>query len=76
MWQSYQKIQTTEMRPYIEGEDMSEVSVSDIDTPEVGGMIARNTFNYSDQRYVAKLYFKNNYEATSYKVKPDKKTKK
>ena len=52
----------SEMRPYISGEDMDNVSVADVDTPEVGGMIARNPKNHEDQWYVAKQYFEDNLE--------------
>ena len=51
-----------EMRPYIPNEDMSNVSVADVDTPEEGGMVARNPKNHEDQRYVAKQYFEDNLE--------------
>jgi len=52
----------SEMRPYIPGEDLSNISVADVDTPELGGMIARNPKNHSDQWYVAKQYFEDNLE--------------
>jgi len=48
------------MRPYIPGEDMSQVSVATVDTPGEGGMIARNPKDHKDQWYVAKKYFKEN----------------
>jgi len=50
------------MRPYIPGEDLTEVSVSDEDTPEHGGMIAVNIDNPKDQWYIAKKFFIANYE--------------
>ena len=52
----------SELRPYVPGEDLSNVSVADVDTPELGGMIARNPKNHEDQWYVAKQYFKDNLE--------------
>ena len=52
----------SEMRPYIPDEDLSNISVSDVDTPEIGGMIARNPNNHTDQWYVAKKYFEDNFE--------------
>lgn len=52
----------SEMRPYVPGEDLSKVSVADVDTPEPGGMIARNPKNHEDQWYVAKQYFEDNLE--------------
>lgn len=62
-WREYRKKGTQEMRPYIPGEDLSGVSVSAEDTPETGGMIARNHDNHNDQWYVAKAFFEKNYEA-------------
>lgn len=50
------------MRPYEPGEDLSGISVSAEDTPEEGGMIARNPKNHADQWYVAKKYFEDNLE--------------
>lgn len=50
-----------QMRPYREGEDLSGVSVSAEDTPELGGMIARNPENERDQWYVGKDYFAANF---------------
>jgi len=51
------------MRPYVPGEDLSDISVNKEDTPEEGGMIARNSDNHEDQWYVAKAYFAAHYEA-------------
>lgn len=62
MWKYYRKTQTQVMRPYIPGEDLSKISVNKEDTPEEGGMIARNNNNPEDQWYVGKEFFKNNYE--------------
>jgi len=50
------------MRPYVDGEDMTNISVSNVDTPTVGGMIARNPKNHADQWYVAPQYFADNFE--------------
>lgn len=52
----------SEMRPYIVGEDLSKVSVTDGDTPEKGGMVARNPKDHADQWYVTKKYFEDNLE--------------
>ena len=52
----------SEMRPYIPGEDLSKISVADVDTPEKGGMVTRNPKNHDDQWYVAKRYFEDNLE--------------
>ncbi len=62
MWKQYCKSRLQEMRPYVPGEDLTCVSVSEEDTPEEGGMIARNPKNHKDQWYVAKLFFEDNYE--------------
>ncbi len=61
-WNYYRKSALQEMRPYILGEDMSGISVSAEDTPEEGGMIARNAKNPNDQWYVARQFFLDNYE--------------
>lgn len=61
-FKNYRKKGVQPMRPYIEGEDLSGVSVNAEDTPEVGGMIARNPKNHKDQWYVSKKYFEENYE--------------
>ena len=58
----YQKKARQPMRPYIPGEDLTNVSVNKEDTPEVGGMIAFNPDNPEDRWYVAKRYFEENYE--------------
>jgi hypothetical protein len=62
-WKRYRKIVTQEMRPYIPGEDLSEISLSREDAPSIleGGMIARNSENHKDQWYVAKAFFEKNY---------------
>ena len=59
---NYRKKHLQPMRPYVEGEDMTGVSVSSEDTPEVGGMIANNLSNPADMWYVGKVFFQDNYE--------------
>ena len=61
MWREYMRLGVAEMRPYVEGEDLSKISVADVDTPEKGGMVARNPKNHEDQWYVAKDYFLTNF---------------
>ena len=61
MIKNYRKKNVQPLRPYVLGEDMSGVSVSEEDTPEVGGMIAINPKSLSDQWYVAKKFFEDNY---------------
>jgi hypothetical protein len=62
-WKKYRRTNIAEMRPYINGEDLSGVSVSDVDNPEADmGMIARNPKNHDDKWYVARKYYEDNFE--------------
>lgn len=62
-WKQYRRKGFSEMRPYIQGEDLTGISVSAPDNPETDmGMIARNPKDHSDQWYVAKKYFEDNLE--------------
>lgn len=61
MWQLYRKKSIQEMRPYIKGESLVGISVNKEDTPEEGGMIARNAENHEDQWYIGKAFFEKNY---------------
>ena len=65
-WNNYKRKGLSEMRPYIDGEDVSHVSISEADrqngSPMVGDMIARNPKNHDDQWLVAKQYFEDNLE--------------
>lgn len=49
------------MRPYIPGEDLTNISVWEGDKLEEGGMIAINPSNPKDKWYVAKKFFQENY---------------
>lgn len=61
-YKEYERVGVSEMRPYIEGEDLDGISVNDCcDVPEEGGMVARNPDNHSDQWYVTKEYFEENF---------------
>ncbi len=62
MWQLFRKKQLATMRPYVPGEDLTGISVNKEDTPELGGMVARNEDNHEDQWYVGKAFFEKNYE--------------
>ena len=62
MWKQYKRKGLSEMRPYVVGEDLSDISVSKEDTPKEGDMIARNPNNHADQWLVAKEYFEENLE--------------
>lgn len=65
-WKQYKRKGLSEMRPWIDGEDMSRVSISDADkengSPKKGDMIARNPKNHNDRWLVAKKYFDDNLE--------------
>jgi hypothetical protein len=57
-FKQYRRKGLAEMRPYIPGEDLSSVSVSEADDPPYDlGMIARNPKNHTDKWYVARKYF-------------------
>ena len=62
-FKQYKRKGLSEMRPYVAGEDMTGISVSNTDNPETDmGMIARNPINHADQWYVARKYFEDNLE--------------
>ncbi len=62
----YRRKQIAELRSYVPGEDLSAVSVAQVDlnagSPKVGDMIARNPKNHADQWLVAQQYFEDNFE--------------
>lgn len=64
-FQQYRRTQIAEMRPYEEGEVLSDVSISKPDleagSPKLGDMIARNPKNHADQWLVAAQYFQDNF---------------
>lgn len=64
-FKKYVRTNIAEMRQYVEGEDLSRVSISEADrdngSPLVGDMIARNPKNHDDQWLVAKKYFQDNF---------------
>ncbi len=66
-FQQYRRSQIAELRPYVSGEDMRTVSVSDVDaakgSPKTGDMIARNPKNHEDRWLVAAQYFADNFES-------------
>lgn len=57
---NYRKKGVQPMRPYVPGEDLTGVSVSEEDTPELGGMIAIGKDNGA-KWYVSKSFFEENY---------------
>jgi hypothetical protein len=66
MFKSYRRRQIAELRPYVPGENMMGISVSDADklagSPKRGDMIGRNPKNYKDQWLVAAQYFADNFD--------------
>jgi hypothetical protein len=66
MFKPYRRKQTTELRPYVPGENMMGISVSEADklvgSPKLGDMIARNPKNHKDQWLVAEQYFIDNFD--------------
>lgn len=66
-FKQYRRKQIAELRPYVEGEDTTGISISSEDTkagsPKDGDMIARNPKNHGDQWLVAAQYFADNFEA-------------
>ena len=66
-FKEYQRKQIAELRPFVDGEKLSNrVSISEADrengSPKIGDMIARNPKNHKDQWLVAKAYFEDNFE--------------
>lgn len=65
-FQQYKQTTIKELRPYEEGEDMTDISVGEVDkaagSPRVGDMVARNPANHKDQWLVAQAYFEQNFE--------------
>lgn len=65
-WRRYKRKGVSEMRPYVVGEDLSNVSISlpdsEAGSPKEGDMIARNPQNHADQWLVAQKYFEDNLE--------------
>lgn len=65
-WRQYKRKGLSEMRPYVIGEDITRISISEADkengSPKEGDMIARNPRDHGDQWLVAKKYFEDNLE--------------
>lgn len=66
VWKEYKLKCRYEMRPYVNGENMKGIHVSQqnaqIGCPKEGDMIARNPKQHSDQFLVAKKEFEENLE--------------
>ena len=65
-FQKYCRKQIAELRPYVVGEELRGISISDADlvagSPKAGDMIARNPKNHADRWLVAAQYFADNFE--------------
>lgn len=65
-FKQYRRKQIAELRPYVAGDDLTNVSISETDvrvgSPLPGDMIARNPKNHEDQWLVAAQYFSDNFE--------------
>lgn len=62
-FRKYRRTNIAEMRPYFLGEDLTGISVADVDNPKEDlGMVARNPKNHKDQWYITKRYFEDNFE--------------
>ena len=66
MFKPYRRKQIAELRPYVPGENIEGISVSETDklagSPKLGDMIARDPKNHEDQWLVAAQYFADNFE--------------
>ena len=60
IWKKYRKIALQEMRDYICGEDLSNISVARGEVPKKGGKIARD--NKGSQWYITPEFLSENYE--------------
>ncbi len=61
----YKRTSIAELREYIVGENLENISISDVDkqsgSPKIGDMIARNPLNHDDMWLVSEKYFKDNF---------------
>jgi hypothetical protein len=68
-FRQYQRVQIAELRPYVRGESLANVSLSEVDrasgSPRPGDLIARNPKNHDDQWLVAAGYFADNFTAVA-----------
>ena len=60
-YKEYAKLTKQAMYPYDVGMSMEGVSISEMDYPEVGGMIAFDPNNQEDRWYISKAFFEANY---------------
>lgn len=71
-WQRYKRLGFAEAKPYVYGDDMTDVSISAKDladgSPKTGDMIARNPDSHKDRWLIARTYFEKNFETTPSEV--------
>lgn len=60
-FKNYVKKGIQPMRLYVEGEDLTNITVGEKDIIEVGGMIAKNPNPDENDWYIPKGYFNDNY---------------
>lgn len=61
-FKDYIKSATQPIRAYVRGEDLSYITVSADDNPEIdGGMIAMNPYDSSDKWFISQKFFDENY---------------
>jgi hypothetical protein len=65
-FKKYRAKKIIEIRPYMEGEDITRTRLSSEDwfngSPKIGDMIARDVSKHSDQWLISKKAFDNDYE--------------
>lgn len=65
-FQRYRRKEIAELRRYVEGEDLSQVSIGvamrSMGSPKAGDMIARDPKHHDDQWLVSAQYFVDNFE--------------
>ena len=66
-FRQYRRKEIAELRPYVDGEDLTNISIAKVDlvkgSPKIGDMIARNPKDHFDKWLVAGQYFVDNFEA-------------
>lgn len=61
-WKKYRKKEVAEMRPYLQGEDLTNILVSKRVDVRGGGMIARDPDDPEDQWFISIEFFRKNFE--------------
>lgn len=73
-FRSYRRRQSAELRPYVAGESLDGISLTDVNrqegSPKAGDMIARNPKDPRDQWLVSAAYFAENYDPVPLDDKP------